>query len=590
MFSLIDAICISLLVRVGDSQVLTAALDYGTFRGAYNPIYDITYWQRIPFAAPPVDQNRFRAPQPPLPITHGVYDSSQTFDMCPQRAVNGSEDCLYLGLYGRPWTRDAPLRPVVVTFYGGGFIQGSASFTLPPSAYPILNVSDTSNMIFVYPNYRVNAFGFLPGKEVREDPFSDANAGLLDQAMALRWTRKYISYFGGDPDRITIWGQSAGGGSVLAQTIASHESIAKGRNRGRKAHEAPFRQALASSPFWPKTYRVDAPEAQWRYDTLANLTGCAGPESLKCLKSVDVQKIRDANLAIVDSHKYTTSTFEWGPVIDGVFLREPLSAATARRNGSVVAGYGMYNTHEGENFVPSGLKSASDTGTPPFNMSTASFDQWVSGYLPTLSRSQIDKLKEIYPEAGSAENIVAYDDTFTRAGLIYRDSTLACPAYWMAGSATDGGWIGEYTISPAQHASDVYWVSVIAASFAFCYQYPLLTRDDVKWNTINTAQQQDPLHYKGYAGLSCHPPHSTKMMELFTSRLLSLVLTGALASFFMTGDPNALKLTGTDVSGLPGLKTGQEWVIDSTGFTASKLIQLKERCAFWEEVAPEIPI
>ncbi|KAI0459377.1 carboxylesterase [Xylaria acuta] len=545
MLSLIGAICLSLLARVGDSQVLTAALDYGTFQGAFDPVCNISYWQKIPFAAPPIDQNRFRVPQPPLPITHGVYDSSQTFDMCPQRTVNGSEDCLYLGLYGRPWTRGAPLRPVVVTFYGGGFIQGSASFTLPPSAYPILNVSDASNMMFVYPNYRVNAFGFLPGREVAEDPFSDANAGLLDQAMALRWTRTYISHFGGDPDRITVWGQSAGGGSVLAQAIANHESSAKGRNRDDgKAKKPLFRQALASSPFWPKTYRVDAPEAQWRYDTLANLTGCAGPESLKCLKSADVQKIRDASLAIVDSHKYTTSTFEWGPVIDGVFLREPLSAATARRKkGSIVAGYGMYNTHEGENFVPPGLKSVSDTGAPPFNnASAASFDQWVSGYLPTLSRSRLDKLKEeLYPEVGSAEHVAGYNDTFTRAGLIYRDSTLACPAYWMAGSATDGGWIGEYTIAPAQHASDVYW-----------------------WNTVNSAQQLDPLHYKGYAG--------------------------ALASFFMTGDPNALKLTGTDVSGLPDLKTGQEWVIDGAGFASAKLVQLKERCAFWEEVALEVPI
>ncbi|KAI0537608.1 carboxylesterase [Xylaria digitata] len=538
MLTPISAICISLLAALGSSQVLTATLDYGTFQGAYDSTYNISYWRKIPFAAPPVGQNRFRAPQPPLPILHDVYDSSQPFDMCPQRTINGSEDCLYLGLYGRPWRQDMPLRPVVVTFYGGGFIQGSASFALPPSAYPILNVSDASNMLFVYPNYRVNAFGFLPGREIAEDPFSDANAGLLDQAMALRWTRKYVSQFGGDLDRITVWGQSAGGGSVLAQTIADHESR---ENNATKRKRPLFRQALASSPFWPKTYHVDAPEAQWRYDTLANMTGCAGQESLQCLKSVDAQKIRDANLAIVDSHKYSISTFEWGPVIDGVFLRRPLSTATMLRKGNIIAGYGMYNTHEGENFVPGGLKSAVDTGTPPFNSSAASFNKWISGYLPALSPSDIKKLKELYPETGSAENIASYGDSFTRAGLIYRDSTLTCPAYWMAGSATNGSWIGEYTISPAQHASDVYW-----------------------WNTINAAQQQDPLHYRGYAG--------------------------ALASFFMTGDPNALKLTASNVSGLPELSTGQEWVIDSPGFTGTELAQLRERCVFWKDVAPKVPI
>lgn len=100
--------------------------------------------------------------------------------------VNGSEDCLYLGLYGRPWRKGQALRPVVVAFYGGGFVQGSAAFTMPPPAYPILNVSAASDMIFVYPNYRVNAFGFLSGREVAQDADSDANVGLLDQQMALQ--------------------------------------------------------------------------------------------------------------------------------------------------------------------------------------------------------------------------------------------------------------------------------------------------------------------------------------------------------------------------------------------------------------------
>ena len=361
--------------------------------------------------------------------------------MCPQRTVNGSEDCLYLGLYSRPWQHSGRPRPVVVTFYGGGFIQGSASFALPPSAYPILNVSDATDLIFVYPNYRVNAFGFLPGKEIASDPFSDANVGLLDQQMALRWTRKYISHFGGDPEFITVWGQSAGGGSVLAQVIADH---------GGEGEDTPlFRQALASSPFWAKTYAVDAPEAQWRYDTLANMTGCAGPDSLQCLKTIDVQTIREANLVIVDSHKYTTATFEWGPVMDGVFLREPLSTVTVQNGSTIIAGCGMYNTHEGENFVPAGLKSSADIGAPPFNSSTASFDEWVSGYVPALSKQDMLRLKSLYPETGTAENVAMYNDSYTRAGLIYRDSTLACPAYWMAGSARDG-WVGEYTISPAQ--------------------------------------------------------------------------------------------------------------------------------------------
>jgi hypothetical protein len=103
-------------------------------------------------------------------MTNGTYDSSQSYDFCPQRAVNGTEDCLYLGLYSRPWSPSQALRPVVVVFYGGGFIEGGGSFTLPPAGYPVLNVSSKNDFIFVYPNYRVNAFGFLPGKEVAGIP------------------------------------------------------------------------------------------------------------------------------------------------------------------------------------------------------------------------------------------------------------------------------------------------------------------------------------------------------------------------------------------------------------------------------------
>ncbi|KAG9953439.1 carboxylesterase, partial [Aureobasidium melanogenum] len=450
--------------------------------------------------------------------------------MCPQRTVNGSEDCLYLGLYSRPWTKAQPLRPVVVVFYGGGFIQGSAYFSVPPPGYPVLNVSSSNDLVFVYPNYRVNAFGLLPGREIAADPLSDLNPGLLDQHAALEWTHKYISAFGGDPKNVTIWGQSAGGGSVVAQVIAQNGRISPPL----------FSKALASSPFWPKTYKYNAPQAQALYDVLANLTGCSGPDSLQCLKTVDVQTIRDASLIISGSHTDNTSSYTWAPVIDGTFLTQPLSSATSNSHVNIDYGFGMYNLHEGENFVPPGFEDGVNSGSPSFNSSVQSLIQWLKGYLPGLSDHDRSRVLSLYPAQGSAEGLPNYNTTYVRAGLIFRDTVLACPAYWMAGAAHKKSYLGEYTISPAKHASDTIY-----------------------WNQVNSIQQTDPFTYQGYAG--------------------------AFASFFATGDPDAHKLTNKSVVGVPELQSGQQFLVLQDGFSEGSIAQLILRCDYWRSVAHKIP-
>ncbi|KAB8242523.1 alpha/beta-hydrolase [Aspergillus flavus] len=512
------------------------SLDYGVFQGRYDSTYNLSYFRKIPFAAPPTGENRFRAPQPPMRILDDVYDTDQDFDMCPQRTVNGSEDCLYLGLFSRPWdvrsSTAATKRPVLVVFYGGGFIQGGASFTLPPSSYPVLNASTLNDYVVIYSNYRVNAFGFLPGRAVKESPISDLNPGLLDQQFVLKWVQRYIHHFGGDPHNVTIWGQSAGGGSVVAQVLAN------GRGRQPKL----FSKALASSPFWPKTYAYDAPEAEAIYEHLTNLTGCANAtETLACLKAVDVQTIRDANLIISESQKYTTSTFTWGPVIDGEFLFDTLTEAVASDSLQTELVFGMYNTHEGENFVPPGFRSLNMTNG--LNSSIPSFHQWLVGFLPRLSSEEIRLVEsKYYPPVGRSETLDLYNSTYVRAGLIYRDVVLACPAYWIASAARTAGYAGEYTISPAQHASDTIY-----------------------WNQVNSIQQTDELIYQGYAG--------------------------AFASFFQTGDPNAHKLTNSSQPGVPMLQsTGDEFVVTDTGFETAELVLLKERCDFWKSIGERVPV
>jgi carboxylesterase type B len=448
-YAYLAIILLSLAFAVSSSptqnNTLIAKLNYGTFRGAYSSTYNLTYFRKIPFAASTAGRNRFRAPQPPPPVTNGTYDSDQAFDMCPQRTVNGSEDCLYLGVYARPWTPTQALRPVLLTFYGGGFVQGSATFSIPPSGFPVLNASELNDYVVVYSNYRTNVFGFLAGTKIEKHPETDLNTGLLDQRAALEWIQSNIHVFGGDRTNVTIWGQSAGGGSVIAQTIAQWI-------RGEKL----FSKAMASSPFWPKTYRYDSPENEELYEAVVTGLGCKGVEDeVTCLKSKDVQALRNVSLPLTTSHQYTTSTFTWGPVIDSSFLSAPLSEIV--RSGGLNTDVVMtsYNLHEGENFVPPGFSSVS--GSSGFNSSTASFVNWLKGFLPGLDSEELAQVKTLYPSNGTAEEIT-WNTTYERAGLLYRDLVLACPAYWLAAKASKG-YLIEYTISPAKHASDTIYAS-----------------------------------------------------------------------------------------------------------------------------------
>jgi carboxylesterase type B len=502
----------------------TVNLDYVSLQGAFSAKYNLTYYRRIPFAETTAGKNRFRAPQPPAHIRNGTYDTDRTFDMCPQRTVNGSEDCLYLGIYSRPWTTQQGLRPVLLTFYGGGFIRGSASFDIPPSGFPVLNVSSSHDYVVVYSNYRTNVFGFLPGSKVAAHPDVDLNPGLLDQQAALKWIQKHISNFGGDANNVTIWGQSAGGGSVVAQTIATG-------NRGLNL----FHKAMSSSPFWPKTPRYDAPEQENIYQQTLQDVGCANStDEIACLKSVDVQALRDSAFQLSTSLQYTTNTFTFGPVIDDKFLSEPLSSVIY--NGTLNAELVLtsYNLHEGENFIPPGFANATTSLTDGFNSSELSFDSWLRGYLPAFSPTNIAAIKALYPPFGTAEEIT-YNTTYVRAGLLYRDLVLACPAFWLSRSARKG-WLMEYTISPAKHASDV--------------QY---------WNTIEDTQSTDTLTYQGYAG--------------------------AMASFVQTGNPNAHKVTNESVVGVPDIRDSEQFLVTSGDLKKGGVGMLKERCAFWSSVA-----
>ena len=198
----------------------------GLVRGLPGNNTRITAFKGIPFAAPPTGENRWKAPQP-CKDWEGIYDAYKFAPISVQdqpgigtdiyckewhvdKDIEIDEDCLYLNVWTNAKSEDDKL-PVLVWFFGGGFQWGYTA----EMEFNGENLAK-KGIIVVTVNYRLGALGFLAHPDLfKESPEAPANFGLLDQLAGLKWVRRNIAAFGGDPDNITIAGQSAGGGSVL---------------------------------------------------------------------------------------------------------------------------------------------------------------------------------------------------------------------------------------------------------------------------------------------------------------------------------------------------------------------------------------
>lgn len=178
----------------------------------------VRLFRGIPFAEPPVGERRFRAPEPVMPWP-GVRDSKQFGAAAPQpklalAALPGmdvgpqSEDCLYLNVYAPAGAGPQARKPVMVWIHGGGFVIGSGA----QSIYDARALAKRGDVVIVTINYRLGALGWMDLGD--QGDLAVENAGLLDQIAALRWVRDNVATFGGDPDNVTIFGESAGGMSV----------------------------------------------------------------------------------------------------------------------------------------------------------------------------------------------------------------------------------------------------------------------------------------------------------------------------------------------------------------------------------------
>jgi para-nitrobenzyl esterase len=293
-----------------DLMTSSVATSSGKVAGAFDEAGGVYSFKGIPFAAPPVGALRWKAPQPAPPWS-GVREALQFGPRAMQLAVFGdmnfrsngmSEDCLYLNVWTPDPSTDARL-PVLVYFYGGGFIAGDGSEPRYDGAQMARR-----GIVAVTVNYRLNIFGLFAHPELRaESPQGCAgNYGFLDQNAALRWVRDNIAAFGGDPDHVTIAGESAGSMSVNAQMVSP---LSKGLIAG----------AIGSSGGIGALPPVSLKDAEARWLTFARKVGAP---SLAALRALPATKLLDATAGM--------APHEFPSVVDGWFFpKSPLELLTS---------------------------------------------------------------------------------------------------------------------------------------------------------------------------------------------------------------------------------------------------------------------
>lgn len=222
---------------------------------------------------------------------------------------------------------------------------------------------------------QLGAFGFLSSNEVKQKGV--LNAGLLDVAFALEWIQKHASKFGGDPKKVTITGESAGGSVVMLLGIAQNGKLGKSVAKG-----------IAASPWLPSQYDYNHATPTARFNAFASSVGCASSNAvLDCLRSKDSLALQQASNAISTTGTYATWAFI--PVTDGSFITSrPSSALKGKKlNGENILA--ANNANEGALFVLPTIQTLDD------------LKAWLQLDFPTLNSADIQKILEAYPSTDS---------------------------------------------------------------------------------------------------------------------------------------------------------------------------------------------
>jgi para-nitrobenzyl esterase len=274
---------------------------------------------KIPYAKPPVAELRWKAPVAHGPWS-GVRHESEFASPCPQASSQQSpasldEDCLYLNVWRPNAITEAA--PVMVWVHGGGFTTGSAADKVPTSTdslwYDGHAFAERHGVVVVTLNYRLGVFGFFAHPALADEGSPVGNQGLLDQRLALKWVQSNIKAFGGDPNNVTLFGESAGSASVCMH-------VASPGSRGL------FQRAISESGGCTGGATADRNVLNDQLEGFASEHGCQGEGVLDCLRGKPASElVNQMPIERTMGLDMLRRSLSFGAVVDGKdgFLPEP---------------------------------------------------------------------------------------------------------------------------------------------------------------------------------------------------------------------------------------------------------------------------
>jgi para-nitrobenzyl esterase len=419
----------------------------------------------IPFAEAPIGELRWAAPRPITPWGDStVLDATSYSARCQPlisepscigygrdegSCAGTSEDCLTLNIFAPLGGADAVVaaahasndgaaasreqeqkkkekkkgKAVMVWIHGGCYGYGSSS----DPEYDGSPLASTQDVVVVTVNYRLGALGWLGHDALRpRDPMhgSTGNYGLLDNIEALRWVHRNIEAFGGDPARVTIFGESSGAGSV-SQLL------------GVPAAWPYFHQAIMESGAASAWTTQDIRSAYHNWDMAVQANGCAKLASIEGQVLCLLDSPSDAVAASLGHHlgggfqSYCRDSCAWTPIVDGALVRAP--PLVLARNGMlrpstrIIAGH---NLNDGGGFVP-----MSDGGSEYLHTEAKLLEYFARRFGP----NHVHALLEAYPEPPRVQAGTGLTKAFMRAQLVETDYSYACPSYWLASANAANG-------------------------------------------------------------------------------------------------------------------------------------------------------